>query len=63
MVGQIIEDLCGSKITIECEVNKDKFGNQAPQNIPVIKSAEKKEAADPLKTISNIFGKPEVIES
>jgi DNA polymerase-3 subunit gamma/tau len=63
MIGQIIEDLCGRKITIECEVDKDKFGNQAPQNIPVIKSAEKKEAADPLKTISNIFGKPEVIES
>jgi DNA polymerase-3 subunit gamma/tau len=61
-IGAIIEELCGNKLVINCEVNKEKFNNAGS-----LIAAEPKLPAEthssPLKTISNVFGKAEVIES
>jgi DNA polymerase-3 subunit gamma/tau len=65
IIGQIIEEVVGAKVKIECEVNKEMFKAIKMDKIntepaPVKTSVPTKNAA-PLKSISNIFGNAEVI--
>jgi DNA polymerase III subunit gamma/tau len=58
LVADLIEELCGTKIKVECVVDKDAFHKQ-PDERPykhVSKSA-------PLHTINNVFGAAELLES
>jgi DNA polymerase-3 subunit gamma/tau len=61
-IGNIIEELCGNKLTIECIIDKDRFKNSKDPRIVKIK-APSEVTTGPLNTISSIFGKAEVIES
>jgi DNA polymerase III subunit gamma/tau len=63
IIGQIIKKLCGDNVAIECAVSKEKFTSVDSGATEKIIPLDPGETADPLKTISNIFGKPEVIES
>jgi DNA polymerase III subunit gamma/tau len=67
-IGQIIEEVAGSKVRVECEVNKEKFNSidiseiiisVEPTNKPRVAATTK--TAAPLNSISNIFGSAEVI--
>jgi DNA polymerase-3 subunit gamma/tau len=66
LIGQIIEEVAHSKVKVDCEVNKDMFNNSktspAKEEQTVIAKSVPEPAA-PLKSISNIFGHAEVLES
>jgi DNA polymerase-3 subunit gamma/tau len=55
-IAQAIEDICGARVVVKCTVNKDLAAQR-----DVHYTAES--SATELKTISNIFGAAEVLES
>jgi DNA polymerase-3 subunit gamma/tau len=68
IIGQLIEEIARSRVKLECEVNKEMFKNRENDiekvgiiNIP--EAVEKAQTVTPIKSISNIFGNAEVLES
>lgn len=60
LIGRIIEETCGAKVELACEVDKTLSQAAAePVDKPPTGGREK---ADPLQSISNIFGAAEVLE-
>jgi DNA polymerase-3 subunit gamma/tau len=66
LIGQIIEEVSSAKVKLECVVNKDMFKESMPKDAAIINIPEivaPAESASPIKSISNIFGNAEVLES
>ncbi len=65
LLGQIIEEVVGSKVRIEVVVDKNKFKNSMEDVIqsPVKKEESAEKPSEHLQNISNIFGTAEVLES
>jgi DNA polymerase-3 subunit gamma/tau len=65
IIGQIIEEVASAKIKIDCQVNKELFRGTKAEMPAMPPVAEEKIPEDktPLSSISNIFGKAEVLES
>jgi DNA polymerase-3 subunit gamma/tau len=67
IIGQIIEEVAGAKVRVECEVNKDMFKAIKLDEVitapPIAEIKPKQSATAPLNSISNIFGNAEVLES
>jgi DNA polymerase-3 subunit gamma/tau len=67
-IGQIIEEVAKAKVKLECEVNKEMFkvSENVIEEVEIINIPEVTEqvpVATPIKSISNIFGNAEVLES
>jgi hypothetical protein len=65
IIGQIIEEITKSKVKVECEVNKEMFTKKRTETIENVTEAivQTEQQPSPIKSISNIFGTAEVIES
>jgi DNA polymerase-3 subunit gamma/tau len=66
LIGQIIEEVAGAKVKVECEVNKEIFNSldiEIKENLPDTPSTEGNKGHNATKSISNIFGSAEVLES
>jgi DNA polymerase-3 subunit gamma/tau len=66
LIGQIIEEVAGAKIKVDCMVNKEVFKNikkEKPEEAQPAPIANSEHKETPLSSISNIFGKAEVLES
>jgi DNA polymerase-3 subunit gamma/tau len=66
IIGQIIEEVAGSKIKIDCTTDKEMFKNAKVERIETVsipKTVVEDNTAPSLKSISNIFGPTEVLES
>jgi DNA polymerase-3 subunit gamma/tau len=66
IIGQIIEEVSNVKIKVECQVNKDMFKDEKREDAkksPAVKQEQAAELHTPMTSISNIFGKAEVLES
>jgi hypothetical protein len=65
IIGQIIEEITKSKVKVECEVNKEMFTKKRTETIEKVPEAiaQAEQQPSPIKSISNIFGTAEVIES
>lgn len=67
LITQVIEDLYGQKLTIECSLSRDlqPAVEPAPPAPRMVETDDAPEAppASPIQTISNIFGGAEVLES
>ena len=61
-IAQAVENLCGQRLKIECVVDKSKF-NEKKFSAVSAKMSQEKPDKDPVKTINNIFGAAEVLES
>ncbi|MEX1995333.1 MAG: DNA polymerase III subunit gamma/tau [Candidatus Saccharimonadales bacterium] len=59
LIGRVLEEVSGSRLTIECIVDKELFDG------PEVMASKAAAVSDgvPPQTISNIFGKAEVLES
>jgi DNA polymerase-3 subunit gamma/tau len=65
IIGQIIEEITKSKVKVECEVNKEMFTKKRTETIEKVTEAivQAEQQPSPIKSISNIFGTAEMIES
>jgi DNA polymerase-3 subunit gamma/tau len=65
IIGQLIEEVANAKIKIDCQVNKEIFKGKKiqPPTKPPVSEEVVQQNATPLASISNIFGKAEVLES
>jgi DNA polymerase-3 subunit gamma/tau len=66
IIGRIIEEVAGAKVKIECQVNKEMFSKikiKSAEEAPIVKIVKNDNTLSPVKSISNIFGSAEVLES